>query len=1296
MKTKKKTIVAIVILVLFLIFAAFIIPKLFDFNRYKGWIASKIEDAVQGEVTIGHITWGISDAIWLKTDVFSITEASTFPVDLNLTNIYIKLAILPLLSKRIEIEELTLDGPGFVLKLNPKTDEIAKEIPRDVLGTLLPVEISVGKLSIQNGRIRIEDGLTLPGQMIIHAFNAVKIEARDIIPGRQIDFHLSLKGESATGLGSLQAKGSLKGLIKTFLIEDPKIQLNVLISSMDTQIFKPYLKEIPLENKLGGLVSLEVKYEGDLLSHFNVEGSVNLSETTYHDPSLGGGETIISYQATVDPHDIRLRDLRITIGNNTVNAKALIKSWNEQPSIKNLRLSSHLFFEELVPIIPWKLLDKYADKIRPIMEKGGQMEIETLTMGEIELTEPLPDSAEFISGLVLTATVSDISIPPMSGMPKLELISGSLELADGIADIEGLQTRVASINLPIISGKIINIVDDPHIQAKLLGALNIPEKLETPVRRLFRKVGIENIIGTADLDLNMEIKKSNPDDFHLEGYANLKDFQLITSYASASVEKLNARVDISPVRIKIADLSTVVVLPKTNETQSGRFSIKLNGRIDDWQKEPVVLVQSLSTSPISLNSVVSVIPWEQIGDKADFVKESFLAGGSLEINNFSLPGINLKKPQKDIKKAISKAKATISISDIRIRYHAAYPLFDVISANVSMDKGVLNISETKSRMGPVTFPSIKLQASGFNDNLQATASIKGPLTVIEADHKAIEKLLREKGFNRITGVTDIDMNFTYFQKQPKDWVANGSLIMNGVTAESYPKGAHLDNLQGKIFFSRTKTAELTLENLSAKINMAPVTLSGKLMGGGTSNMRIDGKADVKGLSLAGLPYLDDLKLKGKLDLDLDFEIPYNIPITARINGTLNAAGLGFHLPDYNLVVKETDINIGFDDGIAQLNKMDITINDQLFHLEGRASDPAAPKIMLLVRSPHLDVDRLLPGDKEVTEPSQQKQKESDIPEAESRLEEKALKQTFPSWAKNMTTDLRVEIDKGKYHGQPFDEFNLAAHYEKGNLKNYGVNLHLANGKIVTTGSVDLRDPERISFVMMPDISNVQIGELSSFFKVEKMPLEGPLSINGHLKGEAGGIQDILSSLDGTLRVDVGSGRIPEVKYLGKLVTELLSFINLKNLFPGALSNKIQNEGIPFRAIQSESTFSNGIMNLNNFIFLSDLLNGNSQGVINFLDEKIALQVLLEPIQTINRVLDWVPVLGKHVQKLTNVYLVVEGPLNDPDIRTIYHKGFTGAIEGVLGIPGAIFKDPEALSGEIDAYMKEGAGEKNTK
>jgi uncharacterized protein YhdP len=280
------------------------------------------------------------------------------------------------------------------------------------------------------------------------------------------------------------------------------------------------------------------------------------------------------------------------------------------------------------------------------------------------------------------------------------------------------------------------------------------------------------------------------------------------------------------------------------------------------------------------------------------------------------------------------------------------------------------------------------------------------------------------------------------------------------------------------------------------------------------------------------------------------------------------------------------------------------------------------------------------------------------------------------------------VDKGKYRDQPFTDFKLGAHYEKGIFQQYDAAFFLANGKIMMTGAADLRNLKNIRVTMSPDIRNVQVGQLSPLFKVEKMPLDGPLSITGRLEGEAGNMEMLLSSLKGSLKADVGAGQISDARHLGKISTKILSFVNLKGLFSGALINKIENEGIPFTAITSEKTFSNGNLNINKYVFISDALNGSGQGAVDFLDNKIALQVVLEPLQTVDKILGLVPLLGKHAQKLTGVHLLVEGTLDDPKVSTLLTKGVTDALKGTLGIPGAFFKDTEELSEEIDAYVEE--------
>ena len=92
-------------------------------NRYNGLIVSSLEKALGGKVRLGHIRWGISEDIWIEIDGFSVVGNTAFPVDFEIPHISGDVSILPLLSKKIIIEELLLKQPRVVVRLDRESQE---------------------------------------------------------------------------------------------------------------------------------------------------------------------------------------------------------------------------------------------------------------------------------------------------------------------------------------------------------------------------------------------------------------------------------------------------------------------------------------------------------------------------------------------------------------------------------------------------------------------------------------------------------------------------------------------------------------------------------------------------------------------------------------------------------------------------------------------------------------------------------------------------------------------------------------------------------------------------------------------------------------------------------------------------------------------------------------------------------------------------------------------------------------------------------------------------------------------
>ncbi len=77
----KKHLIVILSIMLVIIVAAIVFPRLVNLNRYRVEIESELESVLGGDVTLGEISWGISTGIWLELDRFTVRDATVAPID---------------------------------------------------------------------------------------------------------------------------------------------------------------------------------------------------------------------------------------------------------------------------------------------------------------------------------------------------------------------------------------------------------------------------------------------------------------------------------------------------------------------------------------------------------------------------------------------------------------------------------------------------------------------------------------------------------------------------------------------------------------------------------------------------------------------------------------------------------------------------------------------------------------------------------------------------------------------------------------------------------------------------------------------------------------------------------------------------------------------------------------------------------------------------------------------------------------------------------------------------------------
>ena len=477
----KKVGTVLAVIAVIVIAAALVVPRFIDLNRYNALITSKLEATTGGEVTLGRLSWGITNGVWLEADGFALKGATRFPGEVNLSRLYAKVSLIPLLSKRVVIDKLLLQSPVVEMNLAPAPDD-GKKVKSKSGGTLptggdtptsadkgrslLPVEILVRELKVEKGRIRLED---LPGLVVSRVFTDVQVIGKNLAPDKQMGFQFALRDEAKPGLGSFKGQGTFVGLTEALTLENPQLKVRATVSDLEMETLKPYMKNKALAQRLGGSISLVVDYEGDFGKHFSAHGQIDLTRFTYTDLSrwekpLPGAETKITYELMFDLDQIRVKKFDLALGGISLRGEGLLQDWRKKAIIENGVFSGNLPLVELLPLVPWKKVGKKGQVISQAKEIDGKIIIDRLVFPELSLAR-LPSKVEsLLPKIAGSALISDVSVVPSARL-RVSGGNGTIEFAGNRVNLNDV-TLVVNDQTITGSGQVTNF-QEPTAQLQV-------------------------------------------------------------------------------------------------------------------------------------------------------------------------------------------------------------------------------------------------------------------------------------------------------------------------------------------------------------------------------------------------------------------------------------------------------------------------------------------------------------------------------------------------------------------------------------------------------------------------------------------------------------------------------------------------------------------------------------------------------------------------------------------------------------------------------------------------------------
>jgi uncharacterized protein YhdP len=417
-----------------------------------------------------------------------------------------------------------------------------------------------------------------------------------------------------------------------------------------------------------------------------------------------------------------------------------------------------------------------------------------------------------------------------------------------------------------------------------------------------------------------------------------------------------------------------------------------------------------------------------------------------------------------------------------------------------------------------------------------------------------------------------------------------------------------------------------------------------------------------------IPTMEELGLSGKIDMDMDIYLPHSQPLQNRLTGMLRTHQVVWKPKNGVITAKDINSDLEFTGRSATINRLALRLNDQRLNATGQLSRPEEPALDLMITSPDLNIDRLLPA-KEAQEKTP-----GDIAEEPSRKEDEPAESESPRFLRLSSANIRLEAQKGRFRGQDVEDLRITTDYEKGVIKNYTVDFNTGGGRATAKGMVDMRHPDHAAFTVDPEIKTVPLKTIVSLLGMPESSTDGPISASGQLKARTGSTRELLASLDGNLNADIGRGHIKVRDSLGKTLVDMLRFMRIKNLLSGNLLGRLEGDGLSFNSAKATATIEGGRIDISSLEYDGDAFNIDVDGSIDLPGNDLKLGCKLAVFDTVDKAMKLVPIVGKAADAVSSLYFTIDGSLDKPRVRVNPARGVVKGTEEVIRAPERAIKD----------------------
>lgn len=422
-------VIALAILLLLAGGGAFVLNKLLHLDSYKDQILTELQKSLNRTVTYdkGTISHGFTPSFTFSgVVVLEKDGAANFVTADRLT---FRIALLPLLEKRVEIKEMVLDRPVIsvardksgVFNIGDLLEKNKEAVPLRIKG-----------IRVKNGSVRFIDLAAAPEGVEI-ALADTDLSLSQLVRGRSCDFKLATTVVEAGERGIVTLTGTAKLADRDKPLSDSRVSATVLVKGLDAARYWPYYSRFVPFKKVLGQLDLDADFKGKL-TEFTSRGSVKISALRFDYPRvfhavLTPRQLHFNYDMELTPRDISVKSLDLTVDGLKVKGNcAILDIPSGDPRISARATSSTFRLEEFHQYIPYGIIvDDTAAYIEQHIAGGVFRLDEGRLDGRVSQILHM-EQGENYNVLAIRARVEKGIVSYGPGVPTFNNIKGELEL----------------------------------------------------------------------------------------------------------------------------------------------------------------------------------------------------------------------------------------------------------------------------------------------------------------------------------------------------------------------------------------------------------------------------------------------------------------------------------------------------------------------------------------------------------------------------------------------------------------------------------------------------------------------------------------------------------------------------------------------------------------------------------------------------------------------------------------------------------------------------------------------------